>query len=268
MEWLQMIIMAVFQGVAEFLPISSSGHLVVIQHLFRATGNEMKIGTLMLNIFLHFGTLLAVLIVFRRRILLLLSTDRRLIVLLILATIPAVIVGLGIKIYCEETLEHLLLTGCCFIVTGMILLWLSSRSGTKISRELTLRESLGIGLAQAFAVLPGISRSGSTITASLLAGLKRDEAATFSFLLSIPVIGGATLIEMKELYDQMQEAGGSLLNESMIMLLVGVVISCVVGIFSLHWLIRWLEQGKLKYFAYYLFVIGPAVIIWQLITIF
>jgi len=268
MEWLKIIVLAIVQGVAEFLPISSSGHLVVLDHLFKTMGSQTELDGTMLNIFLHFGTLIAVLIVFRKRIYTLLTTDRRLILLLILATIPAVVVGYPVKKYWGDILVNPWVAGICFPITGLGLLALSDRSGNLICRNLPWLKSLWIGLAQVVALLPGISRSGSTIIASLACGLKRSEAATFSFLLSIPVIGGGTLLEIKDFYEKSQSTDGAFFQENIVLLLSGVLISCLVGIFSLYWLIRWLEQGKLKYFAWYLFVLGPFVIIWQICLYF
>ncbi|MDR1958622.1 MAG: undecaprenyl-diphosphate phosphatase [Planctomycetaceae bacterium] len=268
MEWFQIIVMAIVQGISEFLPISSSGHLLILDELFRSFGSKPQFDEIMLNVFLHFGTLIAVLFVYRKRLFLLFTKDKRLILLLIIATIPAVVIGYPVKEYCDNILKSTLLAGCCFPITGLCLLWLSDRSGTTICRNLPIIRSLWIGLAQAAALLPGISRSGSTITASLLCGLKRDEAATFSFLLSIPVIGGGTLLETKDLIEIIQEKGSQFIFDSIPMLAAGVLISCLVGIIALNWLIHWLEQGKLKYFAYYLFTLGPIVIIWQLFTRF
>ena len=146
-----------------------------------------------------------------------------------------------------------------FLVTAAMLLWSARiRSGTTLCRELSYARALGIGVFQAFAILPGISRSGATIVAGMTCGLKRDEAATFSFLLAIPAIGGAGLLELVELMGRSPE------SSSPGVLAVGAAVSFAVGLAALGWLVRWLRQGRLHRFAWYLLVLGPVVIVWQL----
>ena len=271
MEWLQMIILAVFQGIAEFLPISSSGHICVLYDLFNQLGAKFESSSLTLSIALHFGTLISIFVVFWKRIWQLLTTDKRVIVALIIATIPATILKILISktIGDDSVFENSLLAGICFPITGLILLWCSDRSGNTICRDLSFKHALLIGLSQAFALLPGISRSGTTICAGLLCKMKRDEAATFSFLMAIPAIGGGALLEFIDLMKQQSSGSPEVISQhGAILLLVGVIVSCVIGILALKFLMKWLQQGKLKYFAYYLFIIGPVVIVWQLISIF
>jgi len=272
MDYFQVIVMAIVQGIAEFLPISSSGHLCVLYDLFKQFGTELKTDSLTVNIALHFGTLLSVFVVFWRRIIRLLSTDCRVIPLLILATIPAALVKVVID---DSLLENSLVAGICFPITGVILLWCSDRSGILICRNLPFYKAALIGLAQGVALFPGISRSGTTICASVLCGLKRSEAATFSFLMAIPAIGGGALLETLKLLKSFKETGTQtaesaaqtaavLTGHDIFLLILGIVISFVVGVLALKLLLRWLQSGKLKYFAYWLFIIGPVVIIWQL----
>lgn len=253
-ELLQVVILAVVQGVAEFLPVSSSGHIVVLNTAFGELGD-----TLTLNIVLHLGTLGAILVVYWKRILRLLKEDRRVIPLIIVGTIPAVIVGVPLEKYCDSVLENAMLAGFMFIVTGGFLLYSRGMKGDRECRELTWRDALLIGCFQAFAILPGISRSGSTIVAGLFAGLKREEAATFSFLLAIPVIAGGGLLKVIDLITD-----GPSADTNLSLLGIGAGISFAVGVVSLLWLIRWLERGRLQYFAAYLFVLGPLVVLWRL----
>ncbi|MCL2622996.1 MAG: undecaprenyl-diphosphate phosphatase [Planctomycetaceae bacterium] len=267
MDWIQTLLMAIVQGIAEFLPISSSGHLCVLYDLFEQLGVEIEASSLTLNIALHFGTLLSIFVVFWKRIWLLLSSDRRVILLLILATIPAVIgkVVISKTVGDDSVFENSLLAGICFPITGLLLLWCSNRSGETICRNLSWIHAAIIGLIQAVALLPGISRSGSTICGGLLCGMKRDEAATFSFLMAIPAIGGGALLEIVSLLKkQASDSPEVISGHGMILLFLGVLVSCLVGILTLKLLIRWLHQGKLKYFAYWLFLIGPVVIVWRL----
>ncbi|MCL2120431.1 MAG: undecaprenyl-diphosphate phosphatase, partial [Planctomycetaceae bacterium] len=228
---------------------------------------NFEASSLTLNIALHFGTLISILVVFWKRIWLLLTSDRRVIPLLILATIPAVIAKVLISktVGDDAIFENSLLAGICFPITGLLLLWCSNRSGETHCRDLSWIKAALIGLMQAVAILPGISRSGSTICAGLLCGLKRGEAATFSFLMAIPVIGGGALLEFRDLMKQQASNSPEVISShGLILLLMGVIVSCIVGILTLKLLIRWLHEGKLKYFAWWLFLIGPVVIVWRL----
>ncbi len=250
------VLLAVVQGVAEFLPISSSGHIVVLGTLF----DQDEILTL--NIVLHLGTLLAILVFYRQRILRLLTRDRRTIGLVIVGTLPAVVIGLWIKKTCGDVLENALLTGFMFPITGLALLWTArAKPGDVTCMNLRYDEALLIGFAQAFAILPGISRSGATIVAGLARGMRRDEAAAFSFLLAIPAIAGGGVLHVVDLLTE--EPTGPHVAPGLLVL--GALVSFVIGLASLVWLIRWLEQGRLYLFSWYLLVLGPAVIVWQLL---
>ncbi len=255
---LEVIVLAIIQGIGEFLPISSSGHVVVLQTVFDQIGEPLP-EKLTVNIILHLGTLLTILVVYRHRIRHLLGQDRRVIALLVVGTLPAVVVGLSLKLCFQWALENALLVGLMFPVTGAMLLWTSRcPPGALACREMTYGQALLIGTFQACAILPGISRSGATIVAGLFTGLRRDEAAAFSFLLAIPAIAGAGLLESIHL---LRNSEGAVPPG---ILLLGAGLSCAVGLACLQWLLRWLQQGRLHYFAWWLFAIGPAVIVWQL----
>ena len=253
-EWLQVVILAIVQGIAEFLPISSSGHLNVFQ---AAMGKVPE--TAELSIVLHFGTLLAILAFYWREILRLLSSDRRVIPMLIVGTIPVAVIGVIVKSEFEEYLASPLVAGFMFPITGLMLIILSrSSKGEKEYVNLTWKQVILIGLAQSLAVSPGISRSGSTITAGALLGLKRQSAATFSFLLAIPAILGAVVLEAKDVF----ESGKTETDAGLLAL--GTLIAFGVGYVSLKWLVDWLEKGRLHTFAYYLIPLGVIVVIWRL----
>lgn len=253
MIWLAILILAVLQGIAEFLPISSSGHVVVGAELF---GIEEK---LTVNIALHAGTLLAILVFYWRRILRLFGEDRRVIILLVVGTVPAAIFGFIAKHHFADVLKDPLVAGFMFPLTGLILLWAAAQeTGETTCRQLRYGQALMIGCFQAFAILPGISRSGATIAAGLGSGMRRDEAATFSFLLAIPAVGGATALMMKDLVSE--PVGSTPLGA----LALGAGVSFAVGLLSLWWLVRWLKQGRLHYFAWYVIPLGAAVIAWLL----
>lgn len=264
MTWLDILILAVVQGIAEFLPISSSGHIVVGQALLEQLGHKAD-DKLLVSIVLHVGTLLAILVFFWRRIWRLLGQDRRVIWLLIVGSVPAGLVGIFVKVspwgkVVEDALENALLAGFMFPVTGLMLLWAARRdTGKTTCRELGYGRALLIGTFQALAILPGISRSGATIVAGLASGLRRDEAAAFSFLLAIPAIGGAGLLKTVELITEGTE------STPLGALAVGALLSFVVGLVSLGWLVRWLEQGRLHRFAWWVIPLGLVVITWQLL---
>jgi len=253
----EIIVLAIVQGLTEFLPVSSSGHLVVAHNLLTALGGEPIDDLLEVEIVLHLGTLAAVLIYYRRECVRLLTSDRRAIPLLILATLPAVIVGFSVD---KSILESPLLAGLMFPVTAVGLLWISRRSpGEMEYTELKPKHALVIGVLQAFAILPGISRSGATIVGGLACGLKRESAAAFAFLMAIPVIGGGGLLTAVKAFKQgtTSTPPGTLA--------VGFLVSMVVGWVALTLLIHWVRQGRLAMFAYYLVPLGVAVVVWQLV---
>lgn len=255
-EFIEIFILAIAQGITEFLPISSSGHNAVINHLFAEFGKPLTQDSaefVRLNILFHVGSLVAVLIVFRKRVLDLFGKDVRLIPKLIVATIPAVLVGFPIHRYAPWTQESLPLISGCFIVTGLLLLYtLRLPEGKKTTSTMSWTDALIIGCVQAVAILPGISRSGSTIVAALCCRLKREEAATFSFLLAIPVIAGSGVLDCKDLFET--EATGTL---SIRVVLFGAIVSCIAGIVALVFLLDWLKKGKLWYFAIWVFAMSP-----------
>lgn len=261
---LETIILAVVQGIAEFLPISSSGHLVILGAVMNQINETQPSATPTLEIILHAGTLGSILVVFWRRILDLLTSDRRVIPLLIVGTIPAAVIGIGIKKLYPSILKDPILAGAMLIVTGIMLIVLGklpkpnaedtdqdeARNGVSNSngdyRDLPLLGAFLVGCFQAFAILPGISRSGSTILGGRLLKLKTDEAVTFSFLLAIPAIGGAAVLELKDVVEQYQ--AGTLPFDP-VALASGAVVSFVVGILALKWLIGWSRQERLHWFA-------------------
>lgn len=259
MGYLHIILLAVVQGLTEFLPVSSKGHLTIVDALL--SHGELKDSALHLAVvvMLHLGTLAAVLIVYWQRIWRLLGADRSLALKLIVGTIPGGALGLIVKKTCPELESQVLLTGLMFLVTATLLIrsqW--HLNGATPYEQVTYRQALWIGCAQAACVLPGLSRSGTTIVAGLVVGLRRDAAATFSFMLSIPIIAGACVLSVRDLIQQ------SVPSLQLGPLAVGVVVSFVVGLASLLWLLRWLERGRLHHFAYYLIPLGCAVMIWRL----
>jgi undecaprenyl-diphosphatase len=249
----EILLLAILQGIAEFLPISSSGHLVVGAHLLQLSESSSDI-----NIVLHLGTLFSILLFYRKRILeLLTQSERRVIWLLIVGTIPAVLVGLPVKMKLDWMMESLPLTGAMFPITGLILLLLyfKKTDGSTNYQDISFRTALIIGLAQAFALLPGISRSGSTIAAAIFCGVKRESAATFSFLLAIPVIAGAALLEIIKIIKEPPP------SVAISHLAIGALISFAVGLAALAWLVKLVQRGKLYWFALWLIPLGITILV-------
>ncbi|MEJ5341426.1 MAG: undecaprenyl-diphosphate phosphatase [Thermogutta sp.] len=265
-EYLEVAALAVVQGLGEFLPISSSGHVLVLAHLFDALAHPLH-EKLTINVMLHLGTLLAVIVYYRRRIAALLSSESRTLFLLIVATIPAACAGVGYELWLKDwllvhlgydPLDHVLTAGLMFFVTGGVLLSVRRKQGIREAGQLTVAQAVLVGLAQALAILPGLSRSGMTIAAGLVCGLKREEAASFSFLLSIPTIAGATIIEGRKLLHPAS------IDASLGPIMLGVVLSFAIGLLALAWVIQWLAKGRLSWFAGWVFFMGTVVLIWQI----
>ena len=251
----EIILLGIIQGLTEFLPVSSSGHLVVTNALLEALGSAPIEDLVEVEIVLHLGTLAAVLVFYRREIQRLFSSDRRVLAPLLIATLPAAVVGLQVE---ESWLQSALLAGCLFPVTAVGLLWISrQKTGDADYSSLRPAQALTIGLLQALAILPGISRSGATIAGGLGVGLHREAAATFAFLMAIPTIAGGGLLKGYQAYQQ----GGT--GTPMVFLAIGFIVSMLVGWAALKLLIYWVRQGRLAIFAWYLIPLGIAVVLWQ-----
>ena len=243
----KIIILAIVQGIAEFLPISSSGHLEVISEAldeFAKYDLDSGLDSLTVSVVLHLGTL-----------------------------IPAALAGVLLHDFFEDNLSNLWIIGCMFILTAFLLIASQKFSRRKAENEestetpqtidsnastetlveelssISWGQALVIGLFQMFAILPGLSRSGSTIAGGLFSGLKQSAAANFSFLMAIPVIGGAGLLELLKLIKHHQTIPVTELS-------IGFLVSFIVGLFALYWVINWIKKGKLNWFAYWLFLMA------------
>jgi len=275
------VVLAIVQGFAEFIPVSSSAHLIIVRRLLG--WNELSPAhELSFDVALHFGTLLSVLFYFRRtwfqivraalggKVVRFSETsgsdvnlsgeeqreERLLLWFLAAATIPGAIAGKLLEHSAEDYFrEHIILIAGALIVVAL-LMWL----GEKISRmekpltHISLTDALIVGCAQAFALLPGVSRSGSTITAGLFRNMTREAAVRFSFLLSTPLIAGAALLKAHELRKEGIPAGMHT------PLLVGILISAIVGYAAIAWLVRYLQSNSLKVFILYRIIVGVVVI--------
>jgi undecaprenyl-diphosphatase len=236
------------QGLTEFLPVSSSGHLVLIPALF-----HFDEPTLATTVMLHVGTLLAVVAYYRRDLLLLLrfrnnAVARRLWMLLIIGTIPAAAVGLAFKNPIDTVFETPWIAAVMLMVTGAVLAFsVLVAQGMRRLAQGRWTDGVVVGLAEAFALLPGISRSGMTITAGMAQGFERSEAARYSFLLAIPAIAGAGLFDGIDLV----RSGGFTAD-----LLVGMAVAAVVGYVAIAFLLRVLQRVGLLPFAVYCLAAG------------
>ncbi len=250
----EIVILAIVQGIAEFLPISSSGHLVILGAMMGQLSESPT-----LEIILHAGTLGSILVIYWKQIIDLLLSDRRVIPALVVGTIPAVVVGLTIKSQFEWIMREPILAGAMLVTTGLMLILLGMIRPRKGDyQSLSLGSAFAIGCFQAFAVLPGISRSGSTILGGRMLGLKNEDSVTFSFLLAIPAILGATVLAIKDLMDQ--HSAGVGLDHPISHLLAGAAVAFAVGIFALVWLRRWSRLDRLHWFAWWCIPAGITVI--------
>ncbi|MDD3926138.1 MAG: undecaprenyl-diphosphate phosphatase [bacterium] len=261
-------VLGLVQGLTEFIPVSSSAHLVLIPELFHWEPAGMAFDTV-----LHLGTLLALVAFFGRDILDLFaafgaslkdiltgknwrqavsaSAERRLAWLVLLGTLPAVVIGVSFKSALERLFEAPLSAAAFLMVTGVMIWYVGSRKNediTGLESSVSPRVAILVGLAQAFAMLPGISRSGATISAGLFLGLGRETAPRFSFLLAIPAIAGAAVLQAKDLHQ--------LAGEAWLPLLIGGVVAAVSGYLAIFLVFRSLQSHKFKYFACYCWLLG------------
>ncbi|MFQ6604506.1 MAG: undecaprenyl-diphosphate phosphatase [Fidelibacterota bacterium] len=241
------IILGIIQGFTEFLPISSSGHLVLIQELLHLDipGNQLEV-------VMHAGTLFSILVVFWQDLVRLAGTltqraSLQYVIYLVVGTLPAVIVGLGFKTQIESAFDSTWFVGMNLLFTGTLLL--STRFIRLRDNEVGMKSSVGIGLAQALAILPGISRSGSTISIAMVLGISPAEAARFSFLLAIPALLGAGLLTALDGFSASGQTG-------FIPLTLGFLTSFFTGWTTLKWLLTMLKKGQFYWFGAYCIIIG------------
>ncbi len=260
MTIIEAIILGLVQGLTEFIPISSSGHLVLLHHAFGVVENDLAF-----DVALHFGTMIALVVYFWSDLVKYLkalfkkTNETRLAWLLIMATIPAAVVGYLLESAAESTFRSVRLVALTMLVFGIIML-LAERVYSRHEKHTELgkisrNQALAMGLAQAAAIVPGVSRSGSTITAGLFAGLDRVSATRFSFLLGVPIMAGAVLKVFTE--------GGvfaAAKNEQGIFI-AGICTALLSGLFAIRFMLRYLAGHGLHAFAYYRIVLGALILI-------
>ena len=274
MAWLEALVLGVVQGITEFLPVSSDGHLLLTQSFFAWLSGRSRSGkeNLFFDVILHLGTTCAILFYHRRSIAQAFSGLRgseaampgfrreevvRVGLLAAVATSPLVPFALFFKKPLERTFEGTTVAGYGFLVTAGVLLltaWLSRREGAKGPRETTWLDALLIGIAQMFAPLPGVSRSGLTIAAALALGFSRTWAVGFSLLIAVPAIMGAAVFEIKDVNRSMLAA------DRVAQAAAGTIVAGIVGYFAIIWLTRVVSAGRIWCFSLYLIVLAILVL--------
>jgi len=291
MTFIQAIILGIIQGLTEFLPVSSSGHLAIMKNLL-----HMNVETgILYDVLLHVATLVAVVIVMYKDILKLIvefvgivkdlfenlilffkgsagggnvkynqvisSSYRKFVLLVIVSTIPTGIIGFLLNDIIETVESELLVPGICLIATATIILISDFLTeGGKRAKEATIGDAFAIGTAQGIATLPGLSRSGTTIAACLLCGFDRKFAVKYSFIMSIPAILGALVLKLSKLSSETVSAG------EVVSYIFGMIVAAVVGYFALIFTIRIVQKKSFKYFAFYCFGIGAVSIISYIVS--
>jgi undecaprenyl-diphosphatase len=252
MKILILILLGLVQGLTEFLPVSSSGHLALLESIFRF--NETQ--RLSYTAFLHLGTILALIFFFRMKIYSILSNlfkpkyreqnqeSVSLILKIILGTIPAAIVGFFARDKIDLIFNKPIYSAVFLIITGIILFITKFSKETK--SKVSYSDAILIGTAQAIALLPGISRSGATISIALLLGLSRTDGFEFSFLLSIPAVIGANILMFKDI----------LINLDIVTLILAIAVPFIIGLFALKLLRNFVLKKQLHYFSYYCWILG------------
>lgn len=266
MSWLEALILGIVQGLTEFLPVSSSGHLELGKAIFNL--NLAATDSLTFDVIVHGGTALSTLFVFRKDIFQILNgtfkfkwnTETKFVAYIIISMIPAAIVGIAFEKQITQLFDgQILLVGIMLIITGILLFIADYAKNT--TKSVGPLDAFIIGISQAVAILPGMSRSGATISTSVLLGIDREKAARFSFLMVLPLILGKMLLDVKTIY----ETGGEGMDISILNLFIGFIAAFISGLFACKWMISLVKHAKLKYFAYYCFTIGAAVIIYIII---
>ncbi len=264
LEFFEAVILGVVQGLTEFLPVSSSGHLLLGQYFLGLNQNRFGLS---FDVALHMGTLLAVVSYFWRDLIRMAfaffrsfghrdlnDPDQRLAYLVIASTVPAALIGFVFEGFFESTVRSPWVVVFNFVLVGILFLVAEAvGSHRRLASKLGFGEAVGIGLAQATALVPGVSRSGATITLGLFLGLRREEAARFSFLMSIPIIAGAGGLKLGEVL-----ASGMGAHE-WLLFVTGFFASAFVGYFTIRFLLNYLTHHSLRIFAYYRFAVATVV---------
>ena len=268
MTLIESIVLGIVQGLTEFLPVSSSGHIELGKAIF---GIEEKEAGLLFTIVLHFATALSTIIVFWEDIIQIFrglfefkwNDETKFALLVIISMIPAALVGVLLKDQIDDFYNgNVLLVSAMLLLTGVIL-FLSDRAKSP-SGSVTYKSAFALGVVQAIAIMPGISRSGSTIASAVMLGINREKAARFSFLMVLPLIFGAMAKEFKDYFDLTDaEQASALIVDSTV--IAGFIAALVAGYFACKWTIEIVKKSKLSYFAYYCWAVGVIGIVYSLV---
>ena len=269
MEIYQAIILGIVQGLTELLPISSSAHLTLIPQIFNWSQVPDSF-----DVALHFGTLLAIGLFFFKDWLGLIkggfnkvfkkedSVDGRMFWYIVVATIPGGAIGFILDKYASDILTKPLIIAIALIVMGIVLYIVDKKSSTKTEyEEMTFKQTFLIGLSQALAFIPGVSRSGVTMTTARAMGVSRESAAKYSFMLSAPIVLAATVFKLGDFIEYLSIAS----TTGIIAFILGILVSFIVGIIVIKFLLEYLRKGSFKIFAIYRVIIGILVIVWLIL---
>lgn len=245
------LILGIVQGLTEFLPVSSTAHLILFPWFFNWSG---QVDTLTFDIALHAGTLAALIFYFWRDWIDLALKKQRLLGLIIFASIPAGIAGFFLNDIVEKSLREPLLISLMLVTVGVLMLISEKAYKHKGLEKTGVKDAIIIGIAQAIAIIPGVSRSGITISAGLFRGFQREAAARLSFLLATPIIAGATLLHLKR-------ALGGHMNYDFEIFGIGIISSFIMGFIAIKFLLSFLKRHPLHLFVYYRFVLSAIIIV-------
>jgi len=262
-DTIEAIVLGIVQGLTEFLPVSSSGHLEIAKFLM----NDNSVGeqSMLMTVVLHFATALSTIVVFRKEVIDIFkglfqfkkNDEFWFCLKIVVSMIPAVIVGLAFEDQIESLFgKHLLLVGLMLILTAVLLLLADRAKST--DKNVSILDSIIIGISQAIAILPGVSRSGATISTSVMLGIDREKAARFSFLMVVPLIFGKIAKDVLGAFNDKEPLGA---EGQELALAVGFVAAFVTGLFACTWMIRLVKGSKLSYFSIYCLVIAALCII-------
>lgn len=254
MTWLEGLLLGLLQGITEFLPVSSSGHIELGQALFGAQVSD----DLMFSVVVHTASMLSIIVVFRNDLAFLVkqslrfewNTESRYVSMLLLSMIPTGFVGLMFEDEIAVLFDNqILLVGFMLLVTALLLF--STRLVKKNDKDISFRSALIIGIAQTIAIIPGISRSGATIGTALLLGIDKSKATRFSFLMVLLPIAGGTLIKAIDLFGNIEKYSGELIPMA-----TGFIASFIAGWIACNWMLSIVRKGNIVYFSIYCFIVG------------
>lgn len=270
MSIIEIIILGMVQGIAEFLPISSSAHLIIFRDIFKIGANMSQDMALSFDVALHLGTLLAIAVFFFNDFIKMLGkgltkgtkdNEGKIFWYLIAATIPAAIAGLLFEDVIENIIRgNLYIIAAALAIMG-VLIYLADKSGKekKTVKDMNIKDALLVGCSQAFALIPGFSRSGTTIATARILGIKREEAAKFSFYLSAPVVCGAVVLEL------LDTSTWAIIATNLSTFILGIVIAFIIGLICIKYLLKYLQKHNFKIFMIYRIIIAIIVLIYTVL---